>query len=933
MDGFQYKGAKTKEISFPLGGIGSGCVGLAGNGRLIDWEIFNRPNKGSVNGFSHIAVKAERDGRVLDCRGLQGDLLAPYTGSVGAKEYQGYGFGPRRETLAGMPHFRDTVFEGAYPYARMSFADPRFPGTAELRAWNPLIPLNDFDSSLPAAFFDIGIHNTGTEPIDYTIAFSVSNPLLRGGLNQKTETRDGLAILSLTSDDRDTLHADYGNLCIATDAKDWGHQDYWYRGKWFDSLEIFWQDFCAPGLLKQRTYAADPEVRNDTGTLTAKLRLGAGASETVRFVLAWHFPNNQNYWKPLPEPEKTTGECRPGTECPPGTDCASGTCANSGTAAGQTAAEQPAAGQRKNPNSWKNWYATVFRDSAATALYALKEWPRLDRESTAFQEALFSSTLPGYVLDAVSANISILKSPTCLRLEDGSFYGFEGCHCSSGCCEGSCTHVWNYAYALPFLFPRLERSMRDLDFRYNMREDGGMAFRLQLPLGRERSAFRPCADGQFGGVLKAYRDWKISGNTEWLRGHWETIKKNIAFAWAPTNEDAWDADKDGVLEGRQHHTLDMELFGPNSWLTGMYLGALKAGAEMAARLGDSAAAQEYSELFKRGKKWADKNLFNGEYYTQLVDLRDKSIMERFSQGESLFGDSTMKAYWNEESGEIKYQIGEGCAIDQVLAQWHANLIGLGEIFDPGQVRKALEAIFKHNYKRSFRDFPNPCRIYSLNDEAGVVICDWPAGRKKPRVPAPYSQETMYGFEYQAAVHMIQEGMVEQGLEIIRIIRERFDGEKRNPWNEFECGSNYARSMASYALLNALSGFGFDMTRNRIGFKPVRIPGQTPNADFSCFWSLETGWGTYGERTVQGKDECRLTVLWGFLDLREWVLSEEVPPEAVLSGTERITDPALTLEAQSGAQKKQIPMKVEVGLVSLAAPLRIAQGETLVLRKG
>jgi hypothetical protein len=84
MDGFQYKGAKTKEISFPLGGIGSGCVGLAGNGRLIDWEIFNRPNKGSVNGFSHIAVKAERDGRVLDCRGLQGDLLAPYTGSVGA---------------------------------------------------------------------------------------------------------------------------------------------------------------------------------------------------------------------------------------------------------------------------------------------------------------------------------------------------------------------------------------------------------------------------------------------------------------------------------------------------------------------------------------------------------------------------------------------------------------------------------------------------------------------------------------------------------------------------------------------------------------------------------------------------------------------------------------------------------------------------------
>jgi non-lysosomal glucosylceramidase len=165
----------------------------------------------------------------------------------------------------------------------------------------------------------------------------------------------------------------------------------------------------------------------------------------------------------------------------------------------------------------------------------LNEWTRLQKETKAFHDALFSSTLPDFVLDAVSANISILKSPTCLRLEDGSFYGWEGCGCVAGCCEGSCTHVWNYAQALPFLFPKLERSMRDLDFRYNMRDDGGMVFRLQLPLGREKSSFRPCVDGQYGGVLKMYRDWKISGDTQWLKGHWEAIKKNIAFAWAPTN--------------------------------------------------------------------------------------------------------------------------------------------------------------------------------------------------------------------------------------------------------------------------------------------------------------------------------------------------------------------------------------------------------------
>jgi hypothetical protein len=134
-----------------------------------------------------------------------------------------------------------------------------------------------------------------------------------------------------------------------------------------------------------------------------------------------------------------------------------------------------------------------------------------------------------------------------------------------------------------------------------------------------------------------------------------------------------------------------------------------------------------------------------------------------------------------------------------------------------------------------RNFYNPCRLYSLNDEAGVVICDWPEGKHKPVVPVPYAEETMYGFEYQVAVHMIQEGLVKEGMEIIKAIRSRFDGEKRNPWNEFECGSNYARSMASYALLNAFSGFEFDMTKGIIGFNPVFMNGFT----FKSFWSLDS----------------------------------------------------------------------------------------------
>src|SRR3954467_8596338 len=94
-DHFLYRGAKTNQISFPQGGIGSGSIGLAGNGRLIDWEIFNRPNKGSVNGFSHLAIKVENGAKVLDARILNGDMCTPFQGEIGGARFNSFGFGPR----------------------------------------------------------------------------------------------------------------------------------------------------------------------------------------------------------------------------------------------------------------------------------------------------------------------------------------------------------------------------------------------------------------------------------------------------------------------------------------------------------------------------------------------------------------------------------------------------------------------------------------------------------------------------------------------------------------------------------------------------------------------------------------------------------------------------------------------------------------------
>ena len=829
MSRFTYEKENTNEISFPLGGIGAGCIGLAGNGRLVDWEIFNRPNKGSLNGMSHFAIKAERDGNLIDARILQGDLHPPYNGEKERSEFRnnGFGWGPKRGNLCGMPHFREHTFYGHFPKALIEFSGEKMPGNVSLSAWSPFIPGNDEDSSLPAAFFEINIMNTTEKAIDYTVAGVLSNPFGQGNALNKLTRNENLYQLTMSNSNIAPDSYKYGDLTISTDADDVSYQEYWYRGTWCDDLEIYWQDFISQHKFENRTYTDG--MQNgfnifDTCLLAAHIKVKPGEKRSIKFVITWNVPNCYNY---LRDSEEYANRIK----------------------------------KEGFKNSWKNWYATKWKDSIVSGIYALKKYSYLKHNTDLFKESLFSSTMPEVVLDAISANLSTLKSPTCLRLEDGTFYGWEGTGCTGGCCEGSCTHVWNYAQALPFLFPKLERSMRTANYKYNIDESGGSHFRIMLPLGirADENDFRPCADGQFGDVIKTYRDWKISGDTIWLKSLWSSIKKTIEYAWSDDNPDKWDPEKTGVLWGRQHHTLDMELFGPNAWLTGYYLAALKAVSEMAPICGDIEFGKQCLALFKKGKAWTDEKLFNGEYYHQLIDLDNRDILKQFDSGShSMSGGKASDSYWSNEHKEIKYQIGDGCEIDMIIAQWHANLYGLGEIYNPEQVKIALAATYNNNFKKTLRDVANPWRNYALNDEAGMQICTWPHKVRIPRIPLPYAQEDQGGYTYAVAIQMIQAGLVDFGLNVINAVRDRYDGKKRNPWNEIECGSNYARAMASYALLLTYSGFEYDMTKKMIGFNPINT-----ESDCSYFWALETGWGSISFN----RSNIILQVFYGSIDIK------------------------------------------------------------------
>ncbi len=809
-----YRKDELREIVFPLEGIGTGGLGLSGTGALVDWELTGRANKHTLNAFSHFAVKAERDGKLIDARVLMGDQTGNLSGDTGINPYYSweYGNGVDRTSMAGMPHFSDVAFTGGFPFAHIDYRDGRMPADITLTAFNPFIPNDEDASSLPAAFFIWRIKNTSDARTDYTLALSAGSTFkISEGSFSRFEQREGFSAITLSADKYSRDEAGYGELMISTSAKDVSYQEYWYRSSWFDELTVFWREFTTPGRLKNRSYGNNNDGRgdmDDVATIGAHVCLAPGEQKELLFVISWYYPNFVKYWD--------KSDVKP---------------------------------------MWKHEYCRRFGSAADVAGYCYKNCESLYSKSKAFEDALFDTTVPEVCAEAAALNLEVLKSPTCLRLENGEFWAFEGTRAQDGSCEGTCDHVWGYQYALAFLFPRLARQILETSYDHSMKDSGEMMFRTMLPLGSPKTDFRACVDGQMGSVVRFYREWKLSGDDAWLIRYWPKVQKSLEYAWSRENRDMWDPGKTGVITGRQHHTLDVELFGPCSWLTGYYLAALKAASEIAAYLGEPDKAWEYAEIFEKGRQYADRELFNGRHYIQKIDLKDKSMLDPYAPN-----DPGVYRYWNEEKQELKYQFAEGCEIDQLIGQWHASLVGLGDIFDPEHRKTAARAIYDINFK-SMRDVANPCRVFAVNDEKGAVICEWAEDKYRPQIPIPYTEECMTGFEYAAAQLMMQEGMISEGVELVEAIRGRYDGIKRNPYAEIECGSSYARSMASFSIPAVLSGFMYDIPAGMIGFMP-KLEGR-----FKSVWFTADAWGTF-EKT---DSETVIKILSGKLTLKALAL--------------------------------------------------------------
>jgi len=801
-----FRGRQRALIGFPLGGVGAGCISLGGRGQLEEWWIFNRPDKGRSPRYAFPAIRVEAGGQRAISRVLEARILPPY--SRGPDDLGS-------DNVPGLPRLESCTFIGEYPLARVEFKDRELPVRVALEAFTPFIPLDADESGLPLAILRYRVTNPRASAAKVSIAWSIENPIgperdgrgntgsEQGRQNDYRES-SGVKGLLMRNPFLGATDPQAGTFALALLGADEGHFSYlrgWPSTRWWESPLLFWDDFTGDGQL-------GPEVsaRSAVGAICLEKEIPARASAEYTFLFAWHFPN------------RTPKRC--GWSAPKGH-------------------ENDLIG---------NYYCTRFKDAWAVAEYAALHLPQLEARTRRFLETVRNATLPGAVKDAALANLSTLVTPTVFRTSDGAFHGFEGCVDKAGCCFGSCTHVYAYEPATAHVFPALSRSLREQQFGFSTNAEGLMDFRELLPYGIEHFGIA-AADGQMAYIVKVYLDWKLSGDTEWLRRQWPAVRRALEFAWI---KGGWDANRDGVMEGVQHNTYDIEFIGPNPFCGMWYLAALRAGEEMAGALGDTTTAAEYQRIFQSGSKWIDANLFNGEFYIQKIGSIRKDDIARGLQA----GMGTV------DTEHPAYQVGEGCLSDQLMGQYFAFIAGLGLLVDRGHIQKALGSIWKYNYKQSLADHASVQRAYALNDEAGLVVCEYPHG-ERPEVPFPYFAEVWSGSEYAMAALMIYMGMTAEGIQIVENTRRRFDGEKRNPWNEAECGYHYARPMSSWAPFLALSGFRYDAVEKAVVAQPL-----INQEDFSSLWSSGTAWGSYSQGVQKGRTRFTLSVEEGSIACRK-----------------------------------------------------------------
>ena len=807
----EYKGEFLNRIAFPIGGMGAGMFCLEGTGAISNMSVRHQPNIfNEPCMFAAIHVKGYDKGSKV----LEGPV--PDRKKFGGPE-SALG-GPL--TSWGLPRFEDASFSSRFPFASIRLSDKDIPLNVELKGWSPFIPTDQDNSSLPVGALEYVFTNTSDQDVEAIFSYNTRNFMAMHGAPRTIRAmKNGFILSQNASDNEKHLKGDFA-IYTNTDATK--VNCCWFRGGWWDPLTMAW-NAIADGKIVEN---APVKEEAPGASLYVPFKVKAGETYSVRLQMAWYVPDsNMRIGADAVSEDDKSSEC-------------------------------PIVEKVETPQYYRPWYSSRFADINEVSEYWLSKYDELKQKTELFTNTFYNTTLQAEVIDAVSSNLSILKSPTVMRQHDGRLWNFEGCGDTWGSCHGSCTHVWNYAQAIPHLFPAMERTLRESEFFISQNKEGHQMFRANIPIRAVKHDFHAAADGQLGGIIKIYRDWRISGDTDWLRMMYPQVKNSLDYCI-----NTWDPRRTGALEEPHHNTYDIEFWGADGMCTSFYAAALQSFIQLGKALNENVS--EYESLLAKSKDYMETKLYDGEYFIQNIQWENLKSPDPIAIAEKNWNSD-----YSEEARAIlikegpKYQYGKGCLSDGIIGCWMSLVAGLDEPIDTAKVKSHLNSIYKYNLRKDLSDHANPQRpTYGLGKDGGVLLCTWPKGGKLS-LPFVYSDEVWTGIEYQVASHLIFEGEVEKGLDIVRTVRERYDGKVRNPFNEYECGGWYARALSSYSLLQALTGLRYDAVDHTL-----YIDSRIGNS-FKTFLSTNTGFGTV--EMQQGKPI--INVVYGSLDIQSCVVS-------------------------------------------------------------
>ncbi|MBV9229909.1 MAG: hypothetical protein JOZ18_11390 [Chloroflexi bacterium] len=838
--GYAYKGEALRHVAMPLGGIGAGQIALGGDGGLRQWQIVNQINHQGFVPDSFFALRTMYPEPPLnEIRILQSREILERTEDHTPLVNDDYIPAEQRALLEKFKGVERTTFIGTYPFARIQYEDAALPVEVELEAYSPFVPLDAAASGLPAALFTFTLRNRWTHKIAGCIGAALQNAVgwdgltpiagnrcpLYGGNTNQVRRRAGYTALVLENPTLADDNPGAGQIVLTSLEPDTGTYERWTTPEQFMRfIEGF--NPRRPFINNNRLAIPDgasPAGETWNGGMVVPFLLAPGETTRITFIISWYFPNRYLNFDQF-GPRRDYGKSR----------------------------------------FWLgNAYARRFGDAIEVAEYIIQNQQQLEQTSRKWAEGIYNSTLPDWIAETLAAQGTLMRSPTTFWTEDGKFYGFEGSLGIStsmwnasfgGSCPLNCTHVWNYEMALSRLFPKLEQSMRETDLMHAQAPEGYIPHRTVLPLYLPQfwneaigGPTNPALDGMLGTILKVYREVRQGAGQDWLDQLWPRVKRLVNYIIAK-----WDEDRDGVLQGEQPNTYDIAFYGPNIYIGGLWLAALRAAQEMAKIQGEADLAQDLRQLFELGSARYDELLWNGEYYIQLID----------------------------PTAPPEDQFGEGCLADQLFGQWWAHLLDLGYILPQQHVKTTLQSIVRYNLRHGFRGFEHGYRVFADRDDSGLLVCTWPHGGR-PEVPVRYCDEVWTGMEYQVGAHCIMEGLVEEGMSILAALRQRYNGTRRNPYNEIECGDHYARAMAGWSVLEALTGFRYNALEYALSFMPVNM-----QEELHAPFITASGWGTFAQVKEAKGSRIALSCTYGNIRIAQLSLSGTDSSVVVsLDGTE------------------------------------------------